>query len=203
LLTKATEPALPAVPYTPTPQEAATLQALAERKSRRIKAPEVVLKPSGPHVSHMTLDHPDLPTGSNLLLAAIGSTDITFMDKLVRQICAATTNNVEHLNFILSVVKAVQPKDELEAMLATQMAVVHIATMTMAKQLASATLIPQQDSAQNALNKLLRTYTTQVEALKRYRTGGQQKVTVEHVHVHEGGQAIVGSVTHRGGKGGE
>jgi len=30
---------------------------------------------------------------------------------------------------------------------------------------------------------------------KRYRTGGEQKVTVEHVHVHEGGQAIVGSVT--------
>jgi hypothetical protein len=27
------------------------------------------------------------------------------------------------------------------------------------------------------------------------RTGGQQKVTVEHVTVNEGGQAIVGSVT--------
>jgi hypothetical protein len=36
--------------------------------------------------------------------------------------------------------------------------------------------------------------TAQVEALKRYRTGGQQKVTVEHVHIHAGGQAIVGSI---------
>jgi hypothetical protein len=34
----------------------------------------------------------------------------------------------------------------------------------------------------------------QMEALKRYRTGGQQKVTVEHVTVNDGGQAIVGSV---------
>jgi hypothetical protein len=34
----------------------------------------------------------------------------------------------------------------------------------------------------------------QVEALNRHRGKGQQKVTVEHVHVHKGGQAIVGAV---------
>jgi hypothetical protein len=33
-----------------------------------------------------------------------------------------------------------------------------------------------------------------MEALKRYRTGGEQKVTVHHVSVDEGGQAIVGNV---------
>ena len=35
----------------------------------------------------------------------------------------------------------------------------------------------------------------QMEALKRHRTGGEQKVTVQHVSVGEGGQAIVGNVT--------
>jgi len=55
--------------------------------------------------------------------------------------------------------------------------------------------IAQQDSAERALNKLARTYATQMEALKRYRTGGEQKVTVQHVSVSEGGQAIVGNVT--------
>ena len=60
--------------------------------------------------------------------------------------------------------------------------------------------ITQQDAAERALNKLARTNSTQMEALKRYRTGGQQKVTVEHVTVNEGGQAIVGAVTH-GGRG--
>jgi hypothetical protein len=29
---------------------------------------------------------------------------------------------------------------------------------------------------------------------------GQQKVTVEHVHVHQGGQAIVGHFEHQGGQ---
>ena len=33
-----------------------------------------------------------------------------------------------------------------------------------------------------------------LEALNRHRGKGQQKVTVEHVHVHNGGQAIVGNV---------
>jgi len=39
----------------------------------------------------------------------------------------------------------------------------------------------------------------QMEALKKYRTGGQQKMIVEHVHVNEGGQAIVGNVNPGGG----
>jgi hypothetical protein len=33
-----------------------------------------------------------------------------------------------------------------------------------------------------------------LDALNRHRGKGQQKVTVEHVHVHSGGQAIVGTV---------
>jgi hypothetical protein len=33
-----------------------------------------------------------------------------------------------------------------------------------------------------------------MEALKRYRSGDEQKVTVQHVHVSDGGQAIVGNV---------
>jgi hypothetical protein len=34
----------------------------------------------------------------------------------------------------------------------------------------------------------------QLEALKRYRTGGEQRVTVQHVTVNDGGRAIVGNV---------
>ena len=40
-------------------------------------------------------------------------------------------------------------------------------------------------------------------ALDRKRgTGGQQKVTVEHVHVHSGGQAVVGNIAAAGRPGG-
>jgi hypothetical protein len=37
-----------------------------------------------------------------------------------------------------------------------------------------------------------------MEALKRYRSNGEQKVTVEHVTVNEGGKAIVGNVMQGG-----
>ena len=40
---------------------------------------------------------------------------------------------------------------------------------------------------------------TLLEALNRHRGKGQQKVTVEHVHVHAGGQAVVGMVETPGG----
>ena len=89
-------------------------------------------------------------------------------------------------------------------MLAAQMAAVHIATMTFARRLNHVENIPQQDSAARAFNTLARTFTAQMEALKRYRTGGEQKVTVQHVTVNEGGQAVVGNVSAApGGGGGE
>ena len=49
------------------------------------------------------------------------------------------------------------------------------------------------------LNKLARTFAAQVEALKKYRSAGEQTIKVQHVTVNEGGQAIVGNVSQGGG----
>ena len=49
--------------------------------------------------------------------------------------------------------------------------------------------------------KLLRVFREQLQALQRYRGKGQQKVTVEHVQVHAGDQAIVGNVEAPRGRG--
>ena len=46
----------------------------------------------------------------------------------------------------------------------------------------------------SAAARLLRAYAAQVEALRRLRNGGSQTLRVEHVHVNEGGQAIIGNV---------
>ena len=43
--------------------------------------------------------------------------------------------------------------------------------------------------------KLARTYAAQMETLKKCRRGGEQTVNVKHVHVQDGGQAIVGNVS--------
>ena len=96
---------------------------------------------------------------------------------------------------MLSVVKGIEPRDQVEAMLGAQMAAVHMASMTFARRLAQVDNIPQQDSAQTAFNKLSRTFVAQVSALKDYRSKGEQKMTVQHVHVAEGGQAVIGNVS--------
>src|SRR5262249_22741848 len=134
-----------------------------------------------------------------LLMEALGTQSADFLDGLIEQLARAGTEDGhvhEHqLNFMLSVIKGIEPKDQIEAMLAAQMAAVHMASMTAARRLANVDYVPQQDSAERAFNKLTRTFAMLVETLKRYRTGGEQKVTVQHVSVGEGGQAIVGNVT--------
>ena len=155
-------------------------------------------------VDKFSIDHPDKMLGLNLLMEATGTTDVKFLHGLIGQLVNAGSKNgkpvEDDVNFVLAVVKGVEPRDQFEAMLAAQMAAVHIQTMASARKLANAKYLPQQDSAERGFNKLARTYTMEMDALKRYRTGGQQKVTVEHVTVNEGGQAIVGNVA-TGGRG--
>ena len=130
-------------------------------------------------------------------MRALGTTDFDFYSGLIRQLLNASKEKEVSeggTNFMLSVIKGIEPRDQIEAMLAAQMAAVHMASMTFARRLAHVDNIPQQDSASNAFNKLARTFAAQVEALKRYRSGGEQKMTVQYVHVAEGGQAIVGNV---------
>src|SRR5262245_13983918 len=100
---------------------------------------------------------------------------------------------------MLSVVQGISPKDETEALLAVQMAAIHNATIVAARRLTRTETIPQQDSASNMLNKLARTFACQVEALKKYRSAGEQTIKVQHVTVNDGGQAIVGNVNQGGG----
>jgi hypothetical protein len=103
------------------------------------------------------------------------------------------------MNGLLAAIDGAEPKDEIEAMLASQMAVTHSLAMEFLGRAKRAEYIPQLEASANFAVKLLRTYTAQVEALAKLRRGGEQTVRVEHVHVHPGGQAIVGSVTPGGG----
>jgi hypothetical protein len=132
----------------------------------------------------------------------LGSDDERFLHVLIDQIITASskggTIDKPRSEFALAVVQAIDPRDEVESMLAAQMAAVHMATMVMARRLNHAETIPQQDSAGSLLNKLARTYASQAEALKKYRTGGEQKITVQHVTVNDGGQAVVGNINARG-----
>jgi hypothetical protein len=112
-------------------------------------------------------------------------------------------------NAALAVIDGVRPKDEIEAMLAAHMAVTNIALLelmartrgALAGELYLGSGIKRLDLLGSLTIKFMRTYAIQVEALARKRRKGEQNVTVKHVHVHAGGQAVVGNVSHQGGRG--
>jgi hypothetical protein len=176
-----------AEPYEPAPNERAAVEAHFARKKATPPAPRIQNVAEKDGVHRITLDHPEPKIGHVVLMEALGTVDPDFLEGLLAQlgnlVMQGRTVDGRALNFMLSLVKGVKPKDEVEAMLAAQMAAVHMATMASARQLAHVKTIPQQDSAERTFNKLARTFAAQVEALKRYRTGGEQKITVQHVTV--------------------
>jgi hypothetical protein len=181
-------------PYEPTPNERAAMVAYVARKEKPLAPRMKVLEKGG--VYQIAPDYPEAAIAHVLLMKAIGAKDVDFLDGLLKQLVNAGTQGRtadEHgLNFMLSVVKGIEPKDQVEAMLAAQMAAVHMSTMTFARRLAHVENIPQQDSAERAFNELARTFAAQVEALKRYRSGGEQTVRVEHVTVTKAGRQLSG-----------
>lgn len=187
----------PVAAYRRTPGDKAAITAHLDHQDKR--PPARITVTQGEAGSVLRLDHPDPEIGSLRLMQALGSNSPDFANGLLNQVSNATGRgrrvSEEDTNFALSVINGIEPRDEVEAMLGAQMAAVHMATMTFARRLAHVENLQQQDSAERAFNKLARTFATQVEALKRYRSKGQQTVRVERVTVEAGGQAVVGAVS--------
>jgi hypothetical protein len=96
-----------------------------------------------------------------------------------------------NLRFLESIVAGVGPRDTQEAMLATQMALIHKTTFDRSLKLALSagddTSSPDDDTSE--IRKLVGTFTKQMDALDRHRSKGEQQ-GVQNVMV----AAIVGEV---------
>jgi len=99
--------------------------------------------------------------------------------------------------------ESLEPAEGAEGMLAAQMVGTHFAAMECLRRAAlSNQTFEGRDVNLKHAQKLMVLYARQLETLNKNRGKGQQKVTVEHVHVAPGGQAIVGNVeTGTGAKG--
>ncbi len=144
------------------------------------------------------------------LMEALGTTDPDLQNYLISQViqtfhgCVSIQGvdkgNIEaYVNIAMALLAGISPRDEIEVMIAVQMiGEHHLAMDTMKRAMITDQPFDGKIANLSQANKLARTFACLVEALKRYRTGGEQKVTVKHVHVHQGGQAIVGNVSSRG-----
>jgi hypothetical protein len=182
-------------PYQPTAREQAVLEKHAARQDATPPAPRLKVERDG-QSPPISIDHPDPRTACGLLAEALGTVDGDFIDGLLDQCIAVSSPygqfNERDLNFMLSVIKGIKPTDQLEAMLASQIALLQMVTMRLGRQLANAVAPSEHDKEiLREINRAARTFMGQLDAIKRYRSGGEQKVTVQQVFsVNEGGQAI-------------
>ena len=129
-----------------------------------------------------------------------GSDDADFSTILIHQVVAAWCPDFavsdEQLKALLAAMAGMKPQDEIEGMLCGQLIATHLAVMECYRRAAigKQTFEGWRESL-NQASKLSRTYAALAETLGRHRGKGQQRITVEHVNVHAGGQAIVGAVT--------
>lgn len=193
-------------------------------KRTKARAPRVVmhLEDRGPGRRVHYPDHCDEEGHRHRLADAFGTRSLQFVYSMLNGLGKATEDhsvNLEYspasadqlaFNAALAVIDGVRPSDEIEAMLAAHMAVANITLLELVARTRGAIAgheyrgggIKRLDMLGNLTTKFMRTYTMQVDALSRKRRKGEQTVIVKHVHVHAGGQAVVGNVTHRGGRGG-
>ena len=130
----------------------------------------------------------------------------------------ALASEAGSLSLALDAADTIQAQDSLEKMLIHQMAVLHCGMMRAAARMneeldAAGVIDPNKREAANvracrfagAISRMSATFQQGLLTLQRKRTGGNQHVTVKHIHqqvnVTQGGQAVVAGdkVTSRAG----
>lgn len=132
------------------------------------------------------------------LMEALGTVDRELGARLLKQVThtADASDMVKSVNCALAALHGIHPRETLEGLLAVQMVGVHNLAMTfMARAVVNGQTIDLVNHNVNRATRLLRTFVAQMEMLNRLRGKGEQRMVVKHVHVYEGGQAIVGTVT--------
>jgi hypothetical protein len=204
------------------PNEAERAEIDKARKRTKARAPRIAMRIEDRETGARVYPHHSDEEGHLYRLAdTFGTRSKHFVYSMLKGLGKATEDHSVSQDFspgssdeiafnaALAVIDGVRPKDEIEAMLAAHMVVTNIALLELvartrgaiAGHLYQGSGIKRLDILGNLTTKFMRTFAMQVEALARKRRKGEQKVTVKHVHVHAGGQAVVGNVSHQGGEG--
>jgi hypothetical protein len=91
-------------------------------------------------------------------------------------------------------ITAIDPQSNIELLLASQMMSVHNFQQRMLGYAINASLPETSVKYGNLVAKLSNVFIQQVNLMQRLKGGGEQKVVFEHVHIHSGGKAVVGTV---------
>jgi hypothetical protein len=186
----------------PTEKEQAAIAAAKESHTSRPVRMQYQEEPDDAGVLRLQARHTDDDGHAVFMTETFGTTSGDFACSALLQLAGVTVRDkkpsTEGLNASLAVVGAVAPENELEAALASQMAATHELSMEMLRRAKTADTRDAMRDYGNLATKLTRTFTNQMKALSDWRRGGEQ--VVRHVHVYEGGQAVVAETVNVGGR---
>jgi hypothetical protein len=138
------------------------------------------------------------PEVNALLMKATGTVHSSAQRHLITQATSALPNNsgdsvIPH-NSLVENLSSMSPKTELEAMLSVQLISVHNFAMDFFSQLSLPTEFAEVTDRQlNRITKLLTVFQKGIVTLEKLRQR-EQVIKVQHVHINQGGQAVIGNV---------
>lgn len=103
-------------------------------------------------------------------------------------------NIAESLDEFAKAMQVFSPEDEYEGQLIAQLIVLHENALEFLNRASRTDRIDFTNIYLNGASKLLARHHETLDMLLKYRRKGEQRVSVEHVHVYNGGKAIVGNV---------
>lgn len=138
--------------------------------------------------------HEALGTSSNEFL----TTALVRIGNAVRRLGNAEADGAA-VSAAVALVAAVEPQNELEATMAIQMVAANEAAMVFFERARRAEYLEHASAFSNMANKAMRSFALHAEALAKMRRNGEQ--VVKHVHISDGGQAVIAGTVNTGGAG--
>ena len=166
-----------------------------------LKKPVRVRKPSARHdVIHAPTA--DLDAHRAMLRVTFGTLSEEFADTMMGKVISGLRPNAfdmlgeATLNAALATIASLRPESEMDALMCVQIVIAGFSGLRMIE------LSQRHLSEENIAvfggyaNRLLKLQGELLQTLDRRRRGNSQSIEVKHVHIHAGGQGVIGIVNH-------
>jgi hypothetical protein len=190
----------------PSPHESAAAQRYLERRATPDAKSQLTFKEDdkSKSIKIVSSDHENDNVAARLVVMDTFATGYyEFSEAMLDQLRAVAIDrygqfDAQKLAQITAMIQGINPQNELEAMMAVQMATVHVASMKAGEATLTAHCREHQQWAGNSLAKLGRTFAMQVDTLKNLRLNGSQHIHIYHHQTTDspGGASKIVSQSH-------
>lgn len=135
-----------------------------------------------------------LPFDKPELSDTLAARGLAALDASYHRLELITNKGTNVAAMALDAADSIQASNSMEKMLAHQMAMLHQATMRTMDKATFESDTTQSIRMMSLAARMMGTYQRGLLTLKRIRSNGKQHITIQHVSVADGGQAVIGSV---------